>query len=119
MQLDKIDIKLLKRLTELGEEEKTSATQLAKDILNPESRKETIKYNSLITSRLKKLIRYGMVTKEKIDGTMKFYVDENDVICPESTLEFNGKEMNTSNSIIFSKDGGIYAMLFVDGAESV
>lgn len=123
MNLDKIDIKLVRRLSELGEEEKTSTTQLAKDILNPEDRKETIKFNSLITSRLKKLVDYGMVTQEKVDGTMKFYVDEGDVLCPESRLEFESKGekkiLQSSNSVIFPKDEGIYAMMFVEGKDSV
>ncbi len=119
MNIDKIDINIIRKLSEYGEDEEITTTQLVKDVMNPNDREEMINYNSLLTSKLKKLIGYGIISTEEMDdGKSKFYISEKDAICENVKLELdrNGDSVkfNSDNTVIIPKDGGVYAIMFIE-----
>lgn len=120
MNIDKLDIRIVKKLSEYEEDEEITTTQLAKDVVDPDSREELISYNSLFTSKLKKLVGYGIIsTQEMENGKTKFYVDEEDVACENARLELekNGEgsiTFESDDTILLPKDEGIYAVMFVE-----
>lgn len=123
MNIDKIDIRIVKKLSEYDEDEEITTTQLAKDVANPDSREELINYNSLFTSKLQKLVNYGIISTEEMDnGKAKFYIDEDDVACKDASLELennggNSLTLESDDTILLPKDEGIYAIMFVEERE--
>lgn len=113
MKLDKIDLKLLNELYILKEKETT--TSLAKKIFEVSKRSEIQKMDSKVRDRLKKLIGYGLVINEKIDGKTYYSLNMDAVVCARGSIKTKPKvdylpekEMEAENIVMITKKDGLY-----------
>lgn len=118
MNLDKVDLSLIKILHDKDIEKEMSTTDLAKEIFDPKCRDDVISYNSMITSKLNKLIDYGVVTRSKTDSNKwAYYVDDDDILVTDGSIDFNymgDKRSVDSDCIIFIPDtDGLYIISFL------
>jgi len=72
MNLDKTDILIMR---EMWIADKITTTELAKRVFKPKNRYELQDKTSHIIKRLNKLVKYGLVFKETVDGKTYYFLN--------------------------------------------
>lgn len=117
--LDRLDIILLLYLNDHGE---VTTTEIAKNIFKPKDRRETVKLDNHVRSRLKALIKLGVV-ETITDGNTKYRLVEDRFFMGEGKVSLpikGGKKMLFDIGdfiVVKTDDGNLYLRRLVKDPE--
>lgn len=111
MKFDTIDLKIFNAFVENN---CLTSTDIAKTVFKPKNRDEMIAKNTLITYRLKKWLKSGLIINETINKVKNYSLNEDLITFGESHLIVNGIKIEMGQALIIDlKDNG-YIVKFLD-----
>ena len=110
MKFDNIDIKIVISLIDAS----YTTTDLAKIIFNPKTRTNLKAKNSLIYSRMKKLVDIDLIRYNSVNGVKHYILDIDKIIYGDSNVSINGINLPTGLALGVKTEKGKYKLFYLD-----
>lgn len=111
MKFDSTDIKIFNAFVD---NEYLTSTDIAKMIFTPKNRDEMIAKNTLISYRLKKWLKSGLIINNTVSGTKHYSLNDELITIGESFLTVDGKQIEMGNALIIDIKNNGYIIKFLD-----
>lgn len=111
MKFDNIDSEIFNVLVE---NETLTSTDIAKMLFEPQDRDELIAKNTLISYRLKKWVKSGLIIYSVIEKANHYSLNKKAITIGDSFLKVDGVEVSMGYALVINMEKNGYIVKFLD-----